>query len=336
MKNFNDALTKAQNKTKTRESTRGNYRSLWTRFAAWCKTEGYESLPPSAGTIGEYLRHVEAKGHVAGTINTAYAVIAWQVRCFAKVPDECRPESLKGFTMKNSPMVEASEIRDSIIIDMEQPDPRRARGITMQELTQIFREDSKPRVYRDRTEPRERARTRVRTDRALFLTMFNGLLRSQEAVDIRWADIQEYPDGSADLYIRKTKTSAKRRTRNRYLLPETVEALNALKPKEGYDPEDFVFTARQRDGKIRPLCRRTVSKRIKAACRHAGIRCWDEFSSHSFRVGGAMHLYNNGATLAEIMDAGDWHSSETVLGYIRAGDREQSAVKRLMSHRIAA
>ena len=346
MKNFNNALTTVQNNTRQRQSTKYLYRKRWDQFAAWCEAEGSECLPPSTHTIGAYLRDMEARGLKASTVEAMFTAITWQVKCFTKVPDKDRPESLQGFTMKDSPMPDAKEIYDTIVSDMEKEEPKRARGITADELAQIFRNDSKPRMYGNRQEPREHARTRIKKNKALFLTMFNGLLRSQEAVNIRWADIEMYPDGSGDLFIRKSKTSGKRRTRNRYLTAETVEALNALKPKGAYDPEDFVFTERQKDGKVEPICGRTITNRIRASAKHAGIQGCDEFSSHSFRVGGAMHLYTGGgsggaegvnqkgATLAEIMDAGDWHSSETVLGYIRAGNREQSAVKRLMSGRI--
>ena len=346
MTKFEDALKTAQDNTRPRAITKDTYRKHWRLFAAWCETEKRECLPPSYETIGAYMRYAIKKGNKAGTLKVAFAAIAWQIKCFAKVPEECRPESLKGFTLKDSPIPEAKEIRDSVISDMEQTEPKRARGITAQELALIFRNDSKQRQYGTRTESREQARTRSKTDRALFLTMFNGLLRGSEAANIRWEDIEEYPDGSGDLHVTKNKISGKRRTRNRYLTAETVEALNALKPKGGeYNPEDYVFSERTKDGKIKKLCVKTIGNRLKQAARHAGIKGWDEYSSHAHRVGGAMHLYTGsgsggvnqkGATLAEIMDAGDWGSPEVVLGYIRAGNREHSAVKRLMSGRIAA
>ena len=276
----------------------------------------------------------DKKGNKAGTLKVAFAAIAWQIKCFAKVPDECRPESLKGFTLANSSIAEAKEIRDSVVSDMKQSEPRRAREVTVQDLALIFRNDSKQRQYGTRTESREHARTRAKTDKALFLVMFNGLLRGSEGGNISWEDIEIYPDGSGDLHVVKNKISGKRRTRTRYLTVECVEALNAIRPKD-YNPEDFVFTERTVDGEIKNLCVKTIGNRLKQAARHSGIRGWQEYSSHSFRVGGAMHLYNNGATLAQIMDAGDWTTTETVMGYIRAGNREESVVKRLMSGRIA-
>ena len=282
------------------------------------------------------MRYAVKKGNKSGTLKVAFAAIAWQVKCFTKVPEECRPESLKGFTLVDSPIAEAKEIRDSVVSDMKQSEPRRAREVTVQDLALIFRNDSKQRQYGGiRQESRERARTRAKTDKALFLTMFNGLLRGSEGGNIRWEDIEIYPDGSGDLHVVKNKISGKRRTRTRYLTQETIKSLISIRPKD-YDPEDYVFTERTVDGEIKNLCVKTIGNRLKQAARHSGIRGWDEYSSHSFRVGGAMHLYNSGATLAQLMDAGDWSTTETILGYVRAGNREHSVVKQLMSGRIAA
>ena len=342
MTKFETALTEAQNDTRPRAITKDTYRKYWRIFADWCEENGHECYPPSYKTIGAYLRYVDkVEGRKAGTLRSKFAAITWQIKCFSKVPEECRPESLVGFTLKDSPIPEAREILDTVISEMEQEEPKRARGITVEELAQIFRNDTKQRDYGVRQESREHARTRAKTDRALFLTLFNGLLRGSEGANVRWGDIEIYPDGSGDLFVRYSKTSGKRRTRNRYLTPECVEALNAIRPKDGYDPDDYVFTERKENGNVKPICRRTITKRIKAAAQHAGIRGWQEYSSHSFRVGGAMHLYHgdgngNKATLAEIADCGDWTTTETILGYVRAGNREKSAVKRLMSGRIAA
>ena len=335
MTDFNDALQTAQEDTRPREITRNTYRKHWRAFAEWCEKNGHECYPPDYRTVGRYMRFVAKKGNKAGTLKVAFAAIAWQIKCFTKVPDECRPESLKDFTLKKSPIAEALEVRDSVISEMKQTEPRRAREITTQDLSLIFRNDSKQRQYGTRTESREQARTRSKTDRALFLVMFNGLLRGSEAANTCWEDIEIYPDGSGDLHVTKNKISGKRRTRIRYLTVECVEALNAIRPGE-CNSEDHVFTERTKDGNIKKMCVKTIGNRLKQAARHSGIRGWEEYSSHSFRVGGAMHLYNNGATLAQIMDAGDWTTTETVMGYIRAGNREESVVKRLMSGRIAA
>ena len=138
MTDFNAALQKAQDNTRPRAITKRTYIKHWRVFAAWCETEKRECLPPSYETIGDYMRYAardkkDKKGNKAGTLKVAFAAIAWQIKCFAKVPDECRPESLKGFTLANSSIAEAKEIRDSVVSDMPQSEPRRAREVTVTE-----------------------------------------------------------------------------------------------------------------------------------------------------------------------------------------------------------
>ena len=331
---FQKSLALVQANSKQREYTKNMYRRQWERFAEWCEAEGHNPLPPKATVMGAYLRSMEATGVKAGSINLAASAFGWQIKCLTKVPMEDRPASLKRFKKEDSPMEDIREIAQNIISEMEQVPPKRARGITIQELAQIFREDSKPRMYGTRQEAREVARVRAKTNKALFLTMYCGLLRSQEAVNIQWRDITTLDDGGGSLHVRKSKTSGKRRTQSRYLTPECMEALDAIRPKGGYDPEDFVFTERTKNGQVQPISRRTVTKRIKQACRHAKIKGWYEFSSHSMRVGQCQNLYAQKCSIAQIACSGDWSTTGTILAYVSDGNPEQSVVRQCMPDRV--
>ena len=344
--NFENALKDAQNDTTPRPDSEDIYRGRWQRFENWCEarkgeaaseTEAkrYEYYPPSVPLIGAYIRSMEAEGLKAGTLQGAFTAIAWQVECFTEVPEEDRPESLKGFTETGSPMPKARKILKKVIGNMNQTPAKRARGITVEELAQIFRNDKKQRDYGSRTETREEARKRMKKDKALFLTMFYALLRSSEAVNLRWSDIKILSDGWGKLHVRKSKTSSKRRTHIRELSLEVIEALNALlqlaQSREGFDSEDYIFT--ERSGKH--ITRRTVSTRIKAAARHAGIKGWDEFSSHSFRAGCAQHLFNNlNVSVEKIAVVGDWASHEVVLSYVANSSKKHNVMRMYMTDPI--
>ena len=314
----------------------------------WCETkkaeantkkeaERYECYPPTVSGIGEYVRCMASEGLKAGTLQGAFTAIVWQVdECLPEIPEEDRPESLKGFTETGSPIPKARKILRKVIGDMEQTEAKRARGITVEELAQIFREDSKQRMYATRTETREEARKRSKKDKALFLVMFYALLRSQEAIDIRWKDIKILSDDWGRLHVPKTKMSSKRRTRIRELPPEVMEALNVLlqpaQSREGFNIKAYVFTERSGN----QITRQTVSKRIKAAAKHAGIEGWDEFSSHSFRSGCAQHLFNNlNVSIEKIAIAGDWTSPEVVMGYVANSSPKHNVMRMYMTQRIA-
>ena len=61
------------------------------------------------------------------------------------------------------------------------------------------------------------------------------------------------------------------------------------------------------------MCDRQISDRIKAACRHAGLK--GNFSGHSPRVGTAADLRASGFSLLEVMQAGGWASPKIAARY---------------------
>ena len=226
-KKYEKSLALAMANTKQREITKALYKGQWKRFADWCEAEGHDPLPPKATVMGAYLRHVESTGVKAVSINLIVSAFGWYIKCLAKTED--RPASLKGFTQADSPLEDIREIAQNIIAEMEQTPAKRARGITVEDLAIIFREDSKQRDYGTRQEAREVARTRAKTNKALFLTMWFGLLRASEAANIQWRDITTFENGDGSLHIRKSKTSAKRRTRDRSLLGKRVGGFLLIK-----------------------------------------------------------------------------------------------------------
>lgn len=329
MKNtFQNALELAQDSTSQRKTTKKMYLYQWRIFVDWAESKGLCSLPPDLFTIGAYLRHMADLGKGAGTLRSHFAAISWFIEAFLLLPADVRPEEHKNFSYNDSPIPQAKRTLKGIISDMEQTEPHRAKAFTPDDLRRIFANDAKPRTHNmkegSRTESDEHARKRIRTNKGLFLTMFFALLRSQEACDLQWRDLTVLDDGWGQLHIRKNKISGKRRTKNRQISPECAEALLAIRPDE-YEEKDFIFSVG--DGAT-PLCRHSITKRLKAACKHAGFPDWNEYTSHSFRVSGAMWLSSQNASAQQIADAGDWANLETVLSYVRGnGD---SAVRRFM------
>ena len=58
---------------------------------------------------------------------------------------------------------------------------------------------------------------------------------------------------------------------------------------------------------------------------HLAVPCADEYGTHAFRRGHAQDLLNGGATLAEILRAGQWKSG-AFHRYLETADIEQGAV----------
>ena len=100
-----------------------------------------------------------------------------------------------------------------------------------------------------------------------------------------------------------------------YLGPATVMDLLEIRPAEA-DPED----------KIIGLTGNAIGLRIRAAALTSDLG--DGFSGHSCRVGMAIDLARQGATIPEIMQVGRWKSAVMVARYIRAEEAATGAVAR--------
>jgi site-specific recombinase XerD len=72
-----------------------------------------------------------------------------------------------------------------------------------------------------------------------------------------------------------------------------------------------------RRSKTNPLRRASMRQILYCLQDAAGIEC-ENFSSHSFRVGGALDYLQAGMPIEKIMHKGGWHSGSTVIQYLRA------------------
>ena len=157
----------------------------------------------------------------------------------------------------------------------------------------------------NRKESDEGARWRGLVNIAIIGTMRDALMRRREAAELRWSDLEFREDGSGRLTIRRSKTDQEGRGFVAYLGRKAVQDLQAIMPVDA-DPEGRVFK----------LTGHGIGRRISAAALAAGLG--DGFSGHSCRVGMAVDLAREGATIPEIMQVGRWRSAEMVARYIQA------------------
>ena len=181
-------------------------------------------------------------------------------------------------------------------------EPRQARGLREAGLEAIIDTAHVPRVYPSgRTESPRAARWRGAVDIAIVSVMRDALLRRGEAANLRWADVKFRRDGSSRVIIRRSKTSNTPAVL--YVGVRGTAALNRIRPKKPA-PRARVFGVRRG---------RTISVRIAAVCREAGLG--EGFSGHSPRVGMTQDLTANGAGLVAIMNAGRWKSERMPAHY---------------------
>ena len=192
---------------------------------------------------------------------------------------------------------------------------RQARGLREAELQAITDIAHIPRVYpTGRMESPDAARMRGAVDIAIVSVMRDALLRRQETAALRWADVEFQPDGSSWVTVSRSKTSNESAVL--YVGVRATAALNRIRPDSPI-PNARVFGVRRG---------RTISNRIAAVCREAGLG--EGFSGHSPRVGMTQDLAAHGAGLVAIMNAGRWKSERMPAHYSRGQGAAQGAVAR--------
>ena len=150
---------------------------------------------------------------------------------------------------------------------------------------------------------------------ALCCVMRDALLRCSEAAAAQWQDIDRDGDGSGSLLIRRSKSDQFGVGHISYLSPSTMRALDNIRP--GTTVIGLIF----------PYDPRTIGRRIQAAAKRAGLE--GRYRGHSPRVGMALDLADNGASLVEMQHAGRWKSPMMPALYTRSQRAKRSAVAKL-------
>ena len=287
-----------------RPTTRKAYLAAWNRFEAWAQAEGVASLPAAPVTVAAYLVHRDAMGLSLASLAMDRKAISFFHR----------NAGLETPTVSEGVKMTMAGVRNRAA-ERGQGVSRQARGLREAGLIAIIDTAHEPRVYPSgRTESPEAARLRGAVDVAIASVMRDALLRRCEAANLRWADVDLRADGSSRITVRRSKTS--NTSFVLYLGVRATAALNRIRPPSP-DPEARVFGFRRG---------RTISARIAAMCRQAGLG--GGFSGHSPRVGMAQDLTAHGAGLVAIMTAGRWKSERMPAYYSRNEAAGRGAVAR--------
>ena len=287
-----------------RPSTVKAYTAAWNRFQTWAREEGVEPLPAEPVTVAAYLVHRDAVGLSLASLALDRKAISFFHRR-AGLPT---PTASDGVKMTMAGVRNRAAERGRL-------EPRQARGLREAGLKAIIDTAHTPRVFPSgRMESVDAARWRGAVDIAIAFVMRDALLRRGEAANLRWEDVAVQPDGSSRVTIRRSKTS--NRSAVLYVGVRATAALNRIRPGDS-DPEARVFGVRRG---------RTISARITAMCREAGLGAG--FSGHSPRVGMTQDLTASGAGLVAIMNAGRWRSERMPAHYSRGEAAGRGAVAR--------
>jgi integrase len=155
-------------------------------------------------------------------------------------------------------------------------------------------------------------------DRALLRLAHETLLRRQELVSLRVQDIHWRGDGSAALMLRRSKTDQDGIGRWIFATGKSAHSVREWLKAAGHSSGLLFRGVTRSDTLTESLHPGYIAMRLKRLAQRAGLEkhVVQHISGHSPRVGGAQDLMLQGASLAQIMSAGGWKKTNTVMAYV--------------------
>ena len=240
-------------------STLAAYEKEWDHFVQWADENDHQPLPASPDVIISYLHSLGDKA--PSTVRRTAAALS-KAHTNAGYPPPTQEPSVR---------ITLASIDDANARPLRRSEP----------LTQAHFLAIRERAYISKTsETPHQTNRRAATDIALIAFMRDTLCRSSEAAAAQWQDIEETPDGTAQLRIAHSGTAPQKEGTPAYISQETQELLAEMVESRGRRPRpnDTIFRIGERQ----------ISKRIQAAAEHANLD--GDFRGESPRAGMAKDL----------------------------------------------
>lgn len=160
-------------------------------------------------------------------------------------------------------------------------------------------------------------------DAVLIRLMSDCLLRVSEAVAVNCGDF-----GVRTLKVRKSKTDQEGRGKSLFVCDATRDLIAQYRERSGIERGAF-FRRMHKSGQITSgrLTSRSARQIITHRAKQAGIEGF--ISGHSLRVGSAVSLARNGASLVQMQNAGRWKDSKMPAHYTESEQAEQGAIAQI-------
>jgi site-specific recombinase XerD len=159
--------------------------------------------------------------------------------------------------------------------------------------------------------------TRGLRDRVLLELGYETMRRRSELCSFKFSDRVESPDGRIGLRLNFSKTDQFGRGKIIKIsnqLSSLIDEWGEVVGNEGYILRGITvgltFTSQ--------LCPHSINLILKKLQQDAELDINPTLSGHSFRVGRALDLLNEGESLPKIMLRGGWSSESTVMRYLRS------------------
>ena len=153
-------------------------------------------------------------------------------------------------------------------------------------------------------------------DKVMLLLGNETMRRRSELCRFRFEDLEVLHNGKTGIRLRFSKTDQLGKGKLIPISPELYQAI--IEWGENIGAGGFILRSVNRYGQVGGnLNPASVSRILKSLQELARIEHIGPLSGHSFRVGGALDLLDQGENLEKIMLRGGWQAESTAMKYLR-------------------
>ena len=263
------------------------YRSDFIQFELWCRSKGKEPIPTDADTLAQYVDEMSLVLKSA-TIRRRIASLC-SIFKLSKHPDPTNePEVILALKRMHRRIGRAQE---------------QAAPLTREILEQMLATCDGSLIGQ--------------RNRVMLLLGYETMRRRSEICDFKFEDVTILPNKQTAIRLNFSKTDQYGEGK---VIPISRELYDTvLNWKESIVATDgYILRSINRHGQIGDhLSSSSISKLLKEIQQNAFQNIERELSGHSFRVGAALDLLNDGYGLEKIMLRGGWKTESTALRYLR-------------------
>ncbi len=262
------------------------YRSDFNDFQNWCSSEGLNELKCTDKQAGDYVNHLALYKSPA-TIRRRIASLTSIFNLLELNNPFIKPEVTLAIKrmhrQKGNVQRQAEPLTRELLDKMLLTCPNNVKGIR---------------------------------DQVLLLLGYETMRRRSELCSFRFSDISLLPNGKSSIRLNFSKTDQFGQGK---LISISGNLHNLLTKWQAITNDNgYILRGVYKDFSISSSLSPASINRILRDLQHtAKIRLPHDFSGHSFRVGAALDMLNDGYSLERIMLKGGWKSESTAIRYLR-------------------
>ena len=263
------------------------YRSDFAQYQNWCRHNNLDPIPATADTMAMYVDYL-SENNKSATIRRRINSLGTVLKLSKNHDPTKQPEVILALKRMHRKIGRAQE---------------QATPLTKSILNQLLNNCDN--------------RTMGIRNQVLLRLGYETMRRRSELCTFEFKDIDCAPNGKSIIRLNSSKTD---QFGTGKVIPISEELLNLLgKWKEIVGDEGYILRSINKHGHIgdslNPASISTILKKLQEGLKSGTNQ--QPLSGHSFRVGAALDLLEQGEPLEKIMLRGGWQSDSTAMKYLR-------------------